>query len=225
MFKLNILGEEEQMNLLEIVQKYQIIAIFRGISGEAADRGAEALFNGGIRIMEVTMNTTGALHTMAGWRSQYNEKAWIGAGTVLDVEMAREAVAAGAQFLISPNLDEEVVHYGLNYGVEVFPGVMTPTEIVRAWKAGAKAVKLFPMGSLGIQYVNEVRAPLNHIPIIVTGGVKLENIAAFIKAGVAGVGLGNHLVDKTLIHEQKYAELENHVRKYVQAVTKARAEM
>src|SRR5690606_632553 len=134
------------MDTLQWVEQDRIVAIFRGVAGEGADRGAEALLSGGIRVMEVTMNTEGALDSLAKWRKTYGSEALFGAGTVLDLEMAKAAVAAGAQFLISPNLDEEVVRYGVDQGIDVFPGVMTPTEIVRAWKAGARAVKLFPMG-------------------------------------------------------------------------------
>jgi len=209
------------MDLLKVIESQKIVAIFRGVSGEGADRGAEALIRAGIQVLEVTMNTDGALASLSKWRETYEGKAYLGAGTVLDLEMAKEAVAAGAQFLISPNLDEEVVRYGLEQGVDVFPGVMTPTEIVRAWKAGARAVKLFPMGSLGLQYLKDVRAPLDRIPMIVTGGVNLNNIADFIQAGVAGVGLGSNLVDKKLIAEGKYDEIEANARKYVEAVAAA----
>ncbi|HZG58794.1 bifunctional 4-hydroxy-2-oxoglutarate aldolase/2-dehydro-3-deoxy-phosphogluconate aldolase [Paenibacillus sp.] len=209
------------MDVLQVVEHHKIVAIFRGVSGEAADRGAEALLRGGIKVLEVTMNTEGAMNSLERWRKAYEGEAYFGAGTVLDLEMAKVAVAAGAQFLISPNLDEEVVRYGIEQGVDVFPGVMTPTEIVRAWKAGARAVKLFPMASLGIGYLKDIRAPLDQIPMIVTGGVNLDNIADFVKAGVAGVGLGSNLVDKKLIAEGKFDELEANARKYVEAVAAA----
>ncbi|HZG75335.1 MAG TPA: bifunctional 4-hydroxy-2-oxoglutarate aldolase/2-dehydro-3-deoxy-phosphogluconate aldolase [Paenibacillus sp.] len=209
------------MDLLQVIERNKIVAIFRGVSGEGADRGAEALIRGGVKVLEVTMNTEGAMASLANWRKKYEGEAFLGAGTVLDLEMAKVAVASGAQFLISPNLDEDVVRYGIEQGVDVFPGVMTPTEIVRAWKAGARAVKLFPMASLGIQYLKDIRAPLDNIPMIVTGGVNLANIADFVKAGVAGVGLGSNLVEKTLIAEGKFDELEANARKYVDAVAAA----
>jgi len=207
------------MDVLQWVERHRIVAIFRGVAGEAADRGAEALLAGGIRIMEVTMNTEGALDSLAKWRKSYEGTAAVGAGTVLDLEMAKAAVAAGAQFLLSPNLDEDVVRYGIEQGVDVFPGVMTPTEIVRAWKVGARAVKLFPMGSLGLKYFKDIRAPLDAIPIIVTGGVNLDNIAEFLRAGAVGVGLGSNLVDKKLIAEGRFGELEALARAYVEAAS------
>ena len=209
------------MDTLQWVEQHRIVAIFRGVAGEGADRGAEALIAGGIRVLEVTMNTEGALESLAKWRKTYEGTAAIGAGTVLDLEMAKAAVAAGAQFLISPNLDEEVVRYGVEQGIDVFPGCMTPTEIVRAWKAGARAVKLFPMASLGIKYLKDILAPLDSIPIIVTGGVNLDNIAEFLKAGAYGVGLGSNLVDKKLIAEGRFDELQAIARAYVEAARSA----
>ncbi len=206
------------MSLLPIVQKERIIAIARGIPAHSSERTGEALVNGGIRLLEVTMNTDGALDILSRWRELYSGRAHVGAGTVLNLAMAKEAVAAGAEFIISPNLDESVVAYGLERGVDVWPGVMTPTEIVRAWNAGAKAVKLFPMGALGLNYLKEIRAPLNHIPIIATGGVNLQNIADFLNAGAMAVGLGSNLVEKNLIREGRFEELTALAAKYAAAV-------
>lgn len=205
------------MDTLQFIEQHKIIAIFRGVSGSDADRAAEALVRAGIKLMEVTMNTPGALQNVADWRKRYEGTVLIGAGTVLDLAMAKQAVEAGAEFLVSPNLDEEVVRYGVEQGISVIPGAMTPTEIVRAWKAGAAAVKLFPMASLGLKYLKDVRAPLDSIPLVVTGGVNLDNIADFLAAGAVGVGLGSNLVDKKLIADGKYDELEANARKYAEA--------
>ena len=139
----------------------------------------------------------------------------IGAGTVLDLGQAKEAVAAGAEYIISPNLDEEVVYYGVEKGVDVWPGTMTPTEIVRAYKAGASAVKVFPLASLGVNYLKEIRAPLNHIPMIATGGVNLQNIRSVLDAGAVAVGLGGNLVNKQLIQEGKFDELAKLAQAFV----------
>lgn len=210
------------MDIMQTLTERKIIAIFRGVAEKPADETAAALVRGGIRLMEVTMNTEGALSIVSRWRESFEGQSYIGAGTVLDLEMAKEAVAAGAQFLISPNLDEAVVAYGLERGVDVFPGAMTPTEIVRAWKAGARAVKLFPMASLGIGYLKEIRAPLESIPIIATGGVRLDNIEEYVRAGAAGFGLGSSLVDKKRIEAGKFDEIEQTARKFVDAVAEAK---
>ncbi len=204
------------MSLLPELKKEKILAIMRGLTRIEADRTAEALFMGGIRFMEVTMNTDGAADMIASWRKSYDKQAYIGAGTVIDLEQAKQAVAAGAQFIVSPNLDMEVIQYGLSQGVDVWPGTMTPTEIVQAWKAGAEAVKVFPMASLGIDYFREIRAPLDQIPMIITGGVNRHNIQSFIQAGAAAVGMGSHLADKQLIKEGKFDQITEHARQLIE---------
>lgn len=192
---------------MEMLEKFKIVTIIRGITGNAADRTVEALAAGGIKLVEVTMNTEGALDAIRRWRQQYENHVCIGAGTVLDIEMAKAAVDAGARYLISPNLDIEVIRYGIEQDVEVWPGVMTPTEIVNAWKAGAKAVKVFPVGTLGLNYIKEIRAPLSQIPMIATGGVHIDNIEDFLRAGVIGVGMGSHIVHKPTIEAGKFDEI------------------
>lgn len=187
------------MTVLNELFQHKIVAIVRGIPGSAADATASALVEGGIRMLEVTMNTTGALDMLAAWRRRYGNQVRIGAGTVLDVEAAKQAVSAGAEFIISPNVDEAVMAYAIEQGIDVWPGAMTPTEIVRAWKAGAKAVKLFPMGTLGVGYLKEIRAPLNQIPLIATGGVTVDNVSTVLEAGASAVGVGGNLVNKKLI--------------------------
>jgi 2-dehydro-3-deoxyphosphogluconate aldolase/(4S)-4-hydroxy-2-oxoglutarate aldolase len=204
--------------MLDLLLKERIVAIFRGLEGETANRAAAALVAGGIRLMEVTMNTPGALATIARWRETFDGRAAIGAGTVLDLAMAREAAAAGAMYLISPNLDEEVVAFGAERGIAVWPGVMTPTEIVRAWKAGAEAVKIFPMASLGVQYLAEIRAPLDHIPMIATGGVDLGTIESYFRAGASAVGMGSKLLNREWIEAGEFEQLTETARRYVEIV-------
>lgn len=204
--------------MTELLMRHKIVAIFRNIEEQAAHAAASALIEGGIRLMEVTMNTKGATAMIDSWRQQFDSRAAIGAGTVLDVEMAAQAIDAGAQFLISPNLDEAVIAYGAEQGVPVWPGVMTPTEIVKAWKAGAEAVKIFPMASLGLSYLKEIRAPLDRIPMIATGGVDLDNIRDFMAAGACGVGMGSKLLRQDLIQQGDFDGLREHVAQFVQAV-------
>jgi 2-dehydro-3-deoxyphosphogluconate aldolase / (4S)-4-hydroxy-2-oxoglutarate aldolase len=204
--------------LLDMLHQHKIVAILRGIEAQHADRTAQAIIDGGVRLLEVTMNTDGATAIINQWRSKFGDgEARIGAGTVLDVKMAREAVAAGAQFLISPNLDEEVIAYGAVRGISVWPGCMTPTEIVRAWKAGAEAVKVFPMASLGLKYLAEIRSPLNNIPMLATGGVDLDNIGDYFRAGACAVGMGSKLVNLDWIRAGEYDRVTERVRQIVQA--------
>jgi len=204
--------------LLQTLSEEKIVAIIRGIPEDKGDATAQALYEGGIVFLEVTLNTDGALDMISRFRERYDGRMRIGAGTVLDLEQAKEAAAAGAEYIISPNLDEEVVRYGVERGLDVWPGTMTPTEIVRAYKAGASAVKVFPMGSLGVNYLKEIRAPLNHIPMVATGGVNLQNIRTVLDAGAVAVGLGGNLVDKKLVAEGKFDELRKLARSYADEV-------
>jgi 2-dehydro-3-deoxyphosphogluconate aldolase/(4S)-4-hydroxy-2-oxoglutarate aldolase len=204
--------------LTEQLEQARIIAIIRGIEDDKADAAAQALADGGIVFLEVTLNTDGALNMIARFKEKHGAKLRIGAGTVLNLAMAKEAAAAGAEYILSPNLNEEVIYYALEHGIDVWPGTMTPTEIVRAYEAGAPAVKVFPMGSLGVNYLKEIRAPLNHIPMIATGGVDLHNIHDFLNAGAIAVGLGGNLVDKKLVQSGDYAALELRARAFVDKV-------
>jgi 2-dehydro-3-deoxyphosphogluconate aldolase/(4S)-4-hydroxy-2-oxoglutarate aldolase len=206
------------LTLIEQLKQAKIIAILRGISEETAAPIAQALADGGIIFLEVTLNTEGALDMIRRIKASFGHKLRIGAGTVLNLSMAKEAVAAGAEYILSPNLNEAVIYYGQEQGIDVWPGTMTPTEIVRAYEAGAPAVKVFPMGSLGLSYLKEIRAPLNHIPMIATGGVDLHNINEFLDAGAIAVGLGSNLVDKKQVQAGDYAAVEQRARSFVNQV-------
>ncbi len=202
------------MTLTDQLFKHKIVAIIRGIAEEQADDVAQALYQGGVRFMEVTMNTQGATGMIERWRKRYDGEMFVGAGTVLNEQMAREAVAAGAQFLISPNVDEGVIRYGLQAGVDLYPGAMTATEIVKAWTLGAHVVKVFPASSLGISYMKELQGPLSHIPMMATGGVSLDNMKAYVEAGSRTFGLGGSLVNRALIQEGNFEGLKKHAMQY-----------
>ncbi|MDI4647454.1 bifunctional 4-hydroxy-2-oxoglutarate aldolase/2-dehydro-3-deoxy-phosphogluconate aldolase [Cohnella hashimotonis] len=211
----------EQSELMKSLAASKIVAIIRGIPEDKGDATAEALAEGGVVFLEVTLNTDGALGMISRFRERYEGRMRIGAGTVLDLGQAKEAAAAGAEYIISPNLDLEVVRFGVEQGIEVWPGTMTPTEIVAAYKAGASAVKVFPLGSLGVGYLKEIRAPLNHIPMVATGGVNLQNIRSVLDAGAVAVGLGGNLVDKKLVADGDFKALAKLARAYADEVAKA----
>lgn len=212
------------MNLLEQLDEHRIIAIVRGVpSGAKADAAAEALYDGGIRMIEVTMNTPGALEMIRSWRARFGDKMLVGAGTVLDLEMAKAAVDAGAEYLVTPNLDESVIRYAVEHCAGIFPGAMTPTEIVRAWQCGATAVKVFPSGSLGVNYLRELQGPLSHIPMVATGGVNLDNIEAYAAAGARGFGLGSNLLNKAWIEAGEFDRLRDNAAAYTAAVRRLAA--
>ena len=207
------------MNLTEVLLESRLVAIVRGISREAAVTAGQGMTEGGIRLMEVTLNTPNAHQIIADWRERHEGQAYVGAGTVLNVSMAKEAVSAGAQFLVSPNVDLSVIEYAVEHGVEIWPGAMTPTEIVAAHEAGARAVKLFPVASLGIPYLREIKAPLDHIPLLATGGATLENIASYYEAGAAAVGLGSALLPKEALNSGDSAQIAERARAFVKAAT------
>lgn len=207
-----------QSDLLKALKQHKLVAIVRGVANEQADRAAQALADGGVRLLEATMNTPGALGMVSRWREQHAGRLRVGAGTVLNVAMAKDAIAAGAEFLISPNVDEAVIEYAVGQGVPIWPGAMTPTEIVRAHAAGAGAIKLFPAGPLGVNYLKDVRGPLAHVPLIATGGIGLDNAIEFLRAGAVAVGVGSNLVDPRLIAAGRFDELAALAARYVAAV-------
>jgi len=190
----------------------RVIAIVRGVPPQAADDVARALLAGGVRLIEVTLNSERALDTIARWRQSFPELR-VGAGTVLSVTSAREVLAAGGQYLISPHTDEALIAYAREQGVPMFPGALTPTEILRAHAAGASAVKVFPVGSVGgPRYLRDVLAPLNHVPLIAVGGVDAQNTRAYLEAGAVALGVGSSLVSPQLIAAGRFDELTERAR-------------
>ncbi len=206
--------------MLELLKKNKIVAIFRGISLEDSAPAANALYHGGVRLMETTMNSENAVKIIPHMRRALPGDAFVGAGTVINLTLAREAITAGAQFIVTPNVNLEVIKYCVENKVPVFPGAMTPTEILTAWEAGSTAVKLFPMGALGISYFKEILGPLSHIPMVLTGGIDLENMHEFVRLGAAGFGIGGNLLRKDLVAAGRFDELQALAGKYVHAAGK-----
>ncbi|MBS4216944.1 bifunctional 4-hydroxy-2-oxoglutarate aldolase/2-dehydro-3-deoxy-phosphogluconate aldolase [Bacillus sp. FJAT-49711] len=207
---------EHSVNIIKRLEKEKIIVIIRGINQKDSIPIAEALVEGGIRFIEVTMNTKGALEIIKEWRDHFkHDDVFIGAGTVLNIEMASSAIDAGAQYIVTPNLDEEVVELACREGIEIFPGVMTPTEIMKAIKAGAKAVKLFPMGELGLNYLKEIKAPLSDVKMIATGGVDVGNIQDYLKNGVIAVGIGSNIINKDMIEKKNFKGLTDLAKRFI----------
>ncbi|WP_079908545.1 bifunctional 4-hydroxy-2-oxoglutarate aldolase/2-dehydro-3-deoxy-phosphogluconate aldolase [Paenibacillus sp. 32352] len=189
---------------LRLIEQTRIIAIVRGVEEGHIAGVAQALLDGGVKVMEVTLNTSGAESMIARLQEQFGDRMYIGAGTVLDREDAEKAFKAGASYLVTPNMDEDVIRYAVEQGAPVFPGAMTPTEVVKAWKAGATAVKIFPGASLGIGYLKELQGPLSHIPMVAVGGVTEDNIAQFLQIGCYAVGIGGSLVNLKEIANGNY---------------------
>lgn len=170
-----------------------IIAIMRGIEGADLMKMVEALYEGGIRLAEVTLNTPGALSAIRELRTRFDGKMFIGAGTVITLEKAHQAIDAGAQFLVTPNVDPEIIRLCILSNIWITPGAFTPTEIVTAMNLGCRYIKLFPVRALGPAYIKDVLAPLSDARLLAVGGVDAKNIGDYIKAGAVGAGVGGSL--------------------------------
>ncbi|MBO8137318.1 MAG: bifunctional 4-hydroxy-2-oxoglutarate aldolase/2-dehydro-3-deoxy-phosphogluconate aldolase [Desulfotomaculum sp.] len=210
--------------LTESLLESGIVAVVRGVEAAKVVEIAKALHAGGITAVELTMDTPGAVDMIKQVVSEIGDKAVIGAGTVLDAETARAAILAGAEFIFCPSLHEDVIRTGNRYGKVVIPGVMTPTEIIKAYEMGADLLKVFPASVLGAKYFKEIRGPFKHIPLMPSGGVNLENAAEFIKAGCVALGVGGSLLNKQAIKEGNYEALTLKAKQFVQVVCQARNE-
>ena len=193
-----------EQKMIDLVLESRIVAIVRGLDDGYVPL-AQAMYDGGIRAIEVTFNqkdpsrwvkTTNGIRQI---KEAMGEKMLVGAGTVTSVELAELAHEAGAQFIVSPDINEEVIRRTKELGMLSMPGALTPTEVLSAYKAGADFVKVFPAGPLGSSYVKAIRGPLNHIRLLAVGGVSEKNVAEFIKAGCVGAGVGGNLVNKDWI--------------------------
>lgn len=182
------------MSMRELLAEHRVVAIIRSRVAPP-DELFDALVLGGIRLVEVTLGTPGALETVRTWRDRADCDVKVGVGTVISGSDAAHAVDAGADFLVTPNLDESVLRRATDSAVPVLCGAMTPSEIVRAWNLGAAAVKVFPVSSIGgPSYVREVTAPLSAIPLVAVGGVTVDDATAYLSAGCIAVGMGSALV-------------------------------
>ena len=177
------------------VRETGLIAIVRGnFSQEQVSSIAQVLLDNGVPVMEVTLNTTSALESITQLRSQFGDRMVIGAGTVRTADQFDQAMVAGAQFTVAPNLDMTTVEAALQHDILHLPGVFTPTEAQNAFIAGCHIVKLFPSDIMGPRYIKAIRAPLDDIGIVPTGGISADNIAEYVKAGIVAAGIGSALV-------------------------------
>jgi 2-dehydro-3-deoxyphosphogluconate aldolase/(4S)-4-hydroxy-2-oxoglutarate aldolase len=200
-----------------------IMPVVRAPSADDATRAIEACINGGVRVAEITMTVPGAISALEKLSVRFSGKILLGAGTVLDAETARIAMLSGAEFIVSPNLRPATIEMAKRYSKAVFPGALTPTEVLAAWEAGADAVKVFPCGNVGgAKYIKSLKGPFPQIEMLPTGGVTLETIGDFFRAGACGVGVGSELVDATLMKEGRFGEIEERARQFLAAAAKAR---
>ncbi len=201
------------------IREVGLVPVLRADSEEEALEIAYALEAGGVTVLEVTMTVPGAVDAIQRLASEAGDRILVGAGTVLDPETARACMLAGAQFIVSPALNLKTIEICRRYSVAVFPGGLTPTEIVTAWEAGADAVKVFPCSAVGgAKYLKAIKAPLPQIELIPTGGVSLATAAEFLEAGAIALGVGGDLVDNKAIRAGKPEVITENARKYLEIV-------
>ncbi|MCX8116636.1 MAG: bifunctional 2-keto-4-hydroxyglutarate aldolase/2-keto-3-deoxy-6-phosphogluconate aldolase [Desulfobacterota bacterium] len=200
-----------------------VIPVVRVASAKEAIEVSDAIKEGGISLIEITMSVQGAIDVIKELSQKYKDEIILGAGTILDPETARAALLAGAQFIVTPTLNLEVIQLAHRYSAVVVPGAMTPTEILTAWNAGADMVKVFPAAQLGgPEYLKAIKGPLPQILLVPTGGVNLQNAGAFIKAGASAIGVGGELVDKKAVQAGKFEVITENARAFLKAVRDAR---
>jgi len=207
---------------LDLIRETGVIAIMRAKSSEQLLQAADAICEGGVRVIEVTMTTPGALRVIEQAVARYGEDVLFGAGSVLDAESARAAILAGAQFVVSPSCKPGLVEICRRYSILVMPGAYTPTEVVTAWESGADMVKVFPAGFGGPALIKAIKAPLPQIDLVPVGGVRLENTADFIRAGASAVGVGSALINQTLLESGDLAALTGRARQLIDEVARGR---
>ena len=211
-------------DIIKSVEENKIIAIVRGVDKEDLLPLAEALYEGGIRLLEITYSADGSVSdTETASRIKlladtFEGRMLIGAGTVLTEAQVELTANAGGKFIISPDTNTEVIGKTKELGLVSMPGALTPSEITAAHRAGADFVKLFPVTSFGPEYIKAISAPLSHIKLLAVGGVDLDNIKEFLKAGVCGFGLGSNIIDKKLIAEGNFGGITELARKYVEEI-------
>jgi 2-dehydro-3-deoxyphosphogluconate aldolase/(4S)-4-hydroxy-2-oxoglutarate aldolase len=203
----------------ELFKKAPIVGIVRNLSMDEVIQILPIYREAGLTTIEITMNTPGAEEIICYALEHESEGLNIGAGTVCTKEDLDKALEAGARFIVTPIINKKVIKSCLNKGIPVFPGGFSPTELYNAWSYGAAMVKIYPATSLGAEYIKDLKAPLNNIKVLPTGGINLENMQDFLKAGADGLGIGSQLFDKALIKNKDWAGLKLHFEKFVQKLT------
>jgi 2-dehydro-3-deoxyphosphogluconate aldolase/(4S)-4-hydroxy-2-oxoglutarate aldolase len=199
-----------------------IVAVVRAPDSDQLVEVARALADGGVDVVEITMSVPNALDVLRRVREELGERLLLGAGTVLDAETARAVILEGAEFIVAPTLNLDVIRLCRRYDKLVMPGAFTPTEILTAWEAGADIVKVFPADVVGPAFFKAMRGPLPQIRLMPTGGVDLTTAAGFLKAGACCLGIGGQLVEPKAIAERNFERIRNLARQYVAIVQQTR---
>ncbi len=212
------------MNAYETILNEKLVAIVRGFAPETVVEMAKAYVANGIRCIEVTFDQASAekrletVATIKAIKAALGEQVCVGAGTVMTVEQVQMAAEAGAEYMISPNVDEDVIKETKRLGKVSIPGAMTPSEIASAYKMGADIVKLFPANEVGLSYIKAIKAPLRHIPLMATGGVRPVNAAEYLAAGSSALGVGGDLVNKEWVAAGEFDKIGAAAKAFVESI-------
>lgn len=209
-------------DIVKRIEACGVIAVIRMDNTDKLQQVIAAISDGGVKALEITMTTPGAINVIQTVSRQISSDFMLGVGTVLDPETARAAILAGAQFVVGPTLNIDVIKMAHRYDRAVFPGAFTPTEILTAWENGADIVKVFPATALGPKFFKDVHGPLPQVKMTPTGGVNLSNAAEFIRSGAACLGVGTAMLDKKMIADGDWDGLAKLAASFVAEVEKGR---
>src|SRR5918999_279929 len=217
------MAKRSRAALVAEVEKLGVVAIIRMPDPAALRAVVDALAEGGVRALEVTMTVPRAIELIEEIAPTLPSDFLFGAGTLLDAETVRRAVGAGAQFIVSPVFRRDVVKAAHEEGVPVMPGCFSPTEILDAWDMGADVIKVFPATSVGPGYIKDVRGPLPHVKLMPTGGVSIDNVGDWLRAGAVAVGVGSAVVDTKAIAAKQFHVIVANARRMIANIAAARA--
>ncbi|AKE58536.1 bifunctional 4-hydroxy-2-oxoglutarate aldolase/2-dehydro-3-deoxy-phosphogluconate aldolase [Citrobacter farmeri] len=203
--------------VIHAIEQTGLIAIVRGIEPESVLPLAEALYAGGVEVIEVTCNSTRYLESITALKTEMGDKMKVGAGTVINPVMAQLVIDAGADFVLSPDFNPDVVSMVHEKQRLMIPAVMTPSEILQACRLGVDLLKLFPANSLGIDYLKEIQGPLDNLALIPVGGITLENTASFAQAGAFAVGVGSALTNKQWVKDGEWEKITHQAEAFIRA--------
>lgn len=205
-----------------LIKDTGIVAILRGIEEDKSIHTVEALCKAGVKVIEVTFNTPGADKIILSILRRFKGEIIIGAGTVTNPASAVRAIECGAEFVLAPNTDAEVISTVKRYGKTMVPGAFTATEVLKCYDFGADIVKIFPVSSVGPKYIRDLRGPYDYIDMMPVGGIDVNNVGEFIRAGAIAVGVGGSLIKKDLLANENYKAIEELAKKYMDEIKKVR---
>ena len=208
----------ESVKIIEQIESLGIVAVVRTETAEQVKGAVKALLAGGINTVEITFTVPRAVEMLAETKKEYGDDVLLGAGTVTTPSNAAAAIGAGAQYVVSPNTNPDIIHLCCVEGIAVMPGAMTPSEVVIGWQAGAQMIKIFPGDILGPKYIKLLRAPLPDVRLMPTGGVSIENVGEWLEAGANAVGVGGKLVDKEAMKTGQFEVITEKSKQFLDAI-------